>query len=96
MFTTKKQKVIEEFKTNSKFKICTSSVVQSFQEVKGGLEKGRLVLFSGTSCQVQALYAYLGDKNRDNLYTVDLVCHGVPGNVCFKNILHIWKRNMML
>ena len=83
----KKAESYEELKPILNSKYVQSSVVQSFQEVKGDLEKGRLVLFSGTSCQVQALYAYLGDKNRDNLYTVDLVCHGVPGERMFQKYI---------
>jgi len=35
------------------------------------------VLFSGTPCQVDGLYRYLGGRP-ENLTTCDLVCHGVP------------------
>ena len=38
---------------------------------------GKGVLFSGTSCQVIGLKRYLG-KEYDNLFSVDIVCHGVP------------------
>lgn len=48
-----------------------------FAKVKQDLADGRIVLFSGTSCQVAALYGFVGGK-RQGLYTVDLVCHGVP------------------
>jgi coenzyme F420-reducing hydrogenase beta subunit len=41
------------------------------------LLKTRPVLFSGTPCQVDGLYRYLGERP-DNLTTCDLVCHGVP------------------
>lgn len=34
------------------------------------------VLFIGLPCQVAALKNYI--KNQDNLYTVDLICHGTP------------------
>lgn len=42
--------------------------------------KDRCVLFSGTPCQVGGLLKYLKVKGTDteNLYTVDIVCHGVP------------------
>ena len=36
-----------------------------------------IVLFSGTPCQVDALLHVL-KKKYDNLYTCDVVCHGVP------------------
>lgn len=48
-----------------------------FREVKQQLAAGRLVLFSGTPCQVEGLFAFLG-RPYENLYTVDLICHGVP------------------
>ena len=35
------------------------------------------MLFSGTSCQVAGLKGFLG-KEYDNLYCIDIICHGVP------------------
>ena len=39
--------------------------------------KTRPVLFSGTPCQVDGLYRFLGERP-EHLTTCDLVCHGVP------------------
>ncbi len=47
-----------------------------YREVRHWLES-RPVLFSGTPCQVDGLYRYLGGRP-ENLTTCDLVCHGVP------------------
>lgn len=47
------------------------------------LEKGQKVLFSGSPCQVAGLYTFLSKANIDNLYTIDLVCHGVPSQKTF-------------
>lgn len=63
-------------------KLRGSKYVQSRMEdtylcVKEQLQKGRPVLFTGVSCQVAGLKAYLG-KEYENLYTVDVLCHGVP------------------
>lgn len=51
-----------------------------FKECKEFLDSGRMVLFSGTGCQVHGLLRYLAITNTDctNLVTVDFVCHGVP------------------
>lgn len=49
-----------------------------FPRVKEDLRAGRQVLFSGTSCQVSGLQSYVGRRLSAGLYTVDLVCHGVP------------------
>ena len=48
-----------------------------YRDVKAELEKGRQVLFVGTSCQVYALQKYLR-KPYSGLLTVDIICHGVP------------------
>ena len=47
-----------------------------FREIREVL-KTRPVLFSGTPCQVDGLYRFLGCRP-ENLTTCDLVCHGVP------------------
>ena len=52
-----------------------------FQSVKKDLDNGLTVLFSGTSCQVFALNHFVGENEK--LYTVDLVCHGVPKDNVF-------------
>ena len=55
-----------------------------YRQVKKMLLDGRKVLFSGTSCQVAALYAVLGKRKFENLTTVDIVCHGVPSPKVFE------------
>ena len=57
-------------------KYVQSDLGQTYREVKKALET-RQVLFSGTPCQVDGLYRYLGGRP-ENLTTCDLVCHGVP------------------
>ena len=57
-------------------KYVQSDLGQTFRAVKKALES-RAVLFSGTPCQVDGLYRYLGCRP-ENLVTCDLVCHGVP------------------
>ncbi len=59
------------------------------------VEKKR-ILFCGTSCQVKALYSFLNSKriNCEELYTIDLICHGVPGIKLFSDyISYIGKKN---
>lgn len=45
--------------------------------LKGDLVSGKLVLFSGTGCQVNGLKKFLG-KEYNNLICVDVICHGAP------------------
>lgn len=65
-------------------KYVQSNIGESFKKAKEFLDSGRIVLFSGTPCQIGGLTAYLR-KDYDNLITVDLICHGVPSPM-------IWKR----
>ena len=60
-----------------KSKYVQSTVYPVLPQVKQKLEQGVMVLFVGTPCQVNALALYLG-KKYDNLYLVDIACHGVP------------------
>jgi len=48
-----------------------------YGQIKKDLVKGKKVLFIGLPCQVAGVLNYCRDKV-DNLYTVDLICHGTP------------------
>ncbi len=64
-------------------KYVQSNTKNTFQEVKQDLTEGKMVLYSGTPCQIAGLQQYLG-KEESNLLTVDIVCHGVPSPQLFK------------
>ena len=75
---------------------CGSKYVQSdladtFPSIKSDLESGLPVLFSGTGCQVGALHTYLG-KEYDNLYTIDIVCHGAPSPKIWSDYLDMREK----
>lgn len=65
-------------------KYVQSNLENTYKEAKTFLETGRPVLFTGTACQIAGLQNYLG-KQYEILYTVDVLCHGVPSP-------EIWKR----
>lgn len=58
-------------------KYVQSRVEDTYAQISKLLKQGRLVLFTGVSCQVAGLKAFLG-RDYENLYTVDVLCHGVP------------------
>ena len=58
-------------------KYLQSRIGETYREAKEYLESGKKVLFTGTPCQIEGLLSYLG-KDYDNLYTQDIICHGVP------------------
>lgn len=75
------------------YKIKGSKYVQSrlentFKNVEEDLAT-RPVLFTGTPCQVNGLLSYLKTKNvsTNNLYTIDLICHGVPSVLIWRKLL---------
>lgn len=67
-------------------KYVQSQIKDSYQKAKDFLHQGRLVVFSGTPCQIAGLKSYLR-KDYENLITVDLVCHGVPSPLLLKKYL---------
>lgn len=58
-------------------KYVQSNIGTSYEKAREFLQEGRLVLFTGTPCQIAGLKYYLG-RNYDNLLCQDIVCHGVP------------------
>ena len=75
-------------------RMCRSKYVQSdmgdvFHRVRADLEAGRKVMFSGTSCQVDGLRAFLG-REYDNLLCMDIICHGVPSPRVWRDFLR-WQ-----
>lgn len=80
--TTKKER--DEFKGS---KYVQSDLDHVFRQVKKDLQDGLTVMFSGTPCQTAGLNSYIGKRLRDNLYLVDIVCHGVPGPYLWRDYL---------
>lgn len=72
--TTKDER--DEFRGS---KYVQSDMNTIFRQVKQDLKSGLIVLFSGTPCQTSGLSSYVGKKLRENLFLIDIVCHGVPG-----------------
>ena len=58
-------------------KYVQSDLKDCFVRIRDRLKAGQIVTFVGTPCQVYGLKAFLG-RAYDHLYTVDVVCHGVP------------------
>lgn len=67
-------------------KYVQSTIGNTFIQAKEMLNDGRVVLFTGTPCQIDGFLSFLG-KKYDNLYTQDLICHGAPSP-------GIWRKYM--
>jgi coenzyme F420-reducing hydrogenase beta subunit len=73
-------------------KYAQSRIDYIFTKVLKKLQDGKFVLFTGTPCQVNALYNFL-NHNYDNLYTCDVICHGVPSPLVFNKYLKYMEDN---
>lgn len=73
-------------------KYIQSRTEDSFSKVESYLKQGRLVLYSGTPCQISGLRQYLR-KEYDNLLAIDIVCHGVPSPKVWRKYLLEVKKN---
>ncbi len=69
-----------------KSKYVQSEVGGVYSEIKDKLDDGETVLFSGCPCQADGLKAYL-KRDYDSLYTVDILCHGVPSPLAYNRFL---------
>jgi len=76
-------------------KYIASKLNGSIEKAGEYLRNGTFVLFSGTPCQIFALNTYLDKQeiNKDNLFTIDVICHGVAEEIFFRDyILHLEKK----
>lgn len=83
-----------EVKKYSGSKYVKSDPQGIYQDVKALLKQGKRVLFIGLPCHVAAMKKFLGDKYNENLYTVDLICHGSPSPQIVKTFLAEHKYNI--
>lgn len=75
-----------------KSKYIQSETVGIFNQVRQDLTSGRTVLFVGSPCQINALYNFVPDRQKSNLYLVDFVCHGVPGQELFNKSIALFEK----
>lgn len=71
-------------------KYVQSDLGNVFREIKEHISNGKTVLFSGTPCQVAGLVKYVGEE-RGNLYTLDVVCHGITTPLLFEKYIKLQK-----
>lgn len=74
-------------------KYSQSKIGSAYKDAKAFLKAGKKVLFSGTPCQIAGLINFLGNSNRDNLLTCEVVCEGVPTPLYIKSLdRHLEKK----
>lgn len=72
-------------------KYVQSKVGDVYKKAADLLQSGRKVLFSGTPCQIAGLKQFLKETRNvaENLYLVDIICHGVPNQRMFDDYLDV-------
>lgn len=72
-------------------KYMQSRIENTYCEVRKALELRRKVLFTGTGCQIAGLKSYL-KKEYETLFTVDVLCHGVPSTLLWERYITEQKK----
>ena len=72
-------------------KYVQSDIKDCFEEIILRLKEGKKVLFSGTPCQVAAIKRCTRGKFEENLFMIDIICHGVPSLKFFNDYLQVEK-----
>lgn len=81
----------DEFKGS---KYVQSDLTGIFRMVKADLRAGLPVMFSGTPCQTAGLISFIGPRLRENLYVVDILCHGTPGPYIWRDYIAYIEKKM--
>ena len=69
-------------------KYAYSITIGCYNKVYSFLKEGKLVLFSGTGCQVAGLLSFLKSKKyTGKLITVDLICGGIPSRLLLNKFI---------
>lgn len=72
-------------------KYVQSIIGNSYEIAKSFLDQDKIVVFSGTPCQIAGLKSYLRQKEYNNLITVDLVCHGTPSPLLLRKYFQYYS-----
>lgn len=68
-------------------KYSQSFLEDTFLSVQRDLREGRTVLFTGTPCQNAGLRSFLSEESTEYLYLAEVVCHGTPSPMLFREYL---------
>ena len=77
---------LEDIEKCMRSKYVQSDLGDCFRQAEQYLQSGTMVLFVGTPCQVYGLTSYLG-RDWEKLFLVDLICHGVPSPMLWKEYI---------
>lgn len=73
-------------------KYVQSNLYACLDELKQALKNGEKVLFSGTPCQVASVKSLFSKYVGTQLYTIDIICHGVPNQQILNDYLIMFQK----
>ena len=76
-------------------KYVQSRMEDMFIRCREFLIAGKKVLFTGTPCQIAGLKSFL-QKEYENLFCVDVICHGVPSPLLWKKYIEFHEKKSAL
>ena len=79
----------DELDSLRRSKYVESNLGTSYSQAQSFLKQGRLVLFSGVSCQIHGLHSFL-KKPYPNLLTIEVICNSIPSS----KIWDIYKESL--
>lgn len=82
---------IDDIKKLQGSKYIKADNKNTFKECKDFLDNNKLVLYSGTPCQITALKFFL-KKEYNNLLTISIACHGTMPKQIWLDYLETWQR----
>lgn len=83
----------EDLKIFRNSKYVQSNIESTYKEAKAFLDAGRQVLYSGTPCQVEGFWHFIGRRKYENLILIDVVCRAVPSPLVWRKYREFGIKN---
>lgn len=83
---------VEKLREFQGSKYLQSDTKDTYKRAKEFLEQNRLVLFTGTPCEISGLRAYL-ENDYKNLICQDIICHGSPSPKVWQKYVEFREKN---
>ena len=75
-------------------KYVQSDMKDAMKQAVSDLKDGKMVLFSGTPCQVAGMKAICPKEWEEHLLCMDIVCHGVPSSKVWNDYKQYMQKNI--
>lgn len=84
---------IDDLKRIRGSKYTHSDTEEVYAEIRSLILQDTMILFSGTPCQIEQVKR-ITKGNEDKIYTLEILCHGVPGQQMFRDVIKHWNSRL--